>query len=164
MIIRRARPDEAICLTALMLRAKAHWGYSPALMGVFQQEMAIGREDIAQNVVWVAEQKALLGFYHLRVLTEGGLHLEDLFTEPSAIGLGLGRRLFEHAVAQARELGYSAFTLVSDPHAEGHYLHMGAVRTGEQPSSLRGRMLPTMRYDIASQPAMNLQNPPNPVQ
>ena len=43
---------------------------------------------------------------HRSTFTEGNaIYLQDLFTEPSARGHGVGRALIEHVVAQARALG-----------------------------------------------------------
>jgi hypothetical protein len=47
----------------------------------------------------------------------------------------------------ARAGKFTSFWMIADPHAEGFYLAMGAVRLGETPSeSVRGRMLPMMLY------------------
>ena len=72
--------------------------------------------------------------------------------EPGVIGRGVGRRLFEHAVATARELGFKRFTIDSDPDAEPFYLAMGAVRIGTTPSgSIPGRTLPLLAVTITDQ-------------
>ena len=40
--------------------------------------------------------------------------LDKLFVEPDRIGTGCGKRLWQHAVATAREMGASVLTLASD--------------------------------------------------
>ena len=67
--------------------------------------------------------------------------------EPSAIGSGAGRRLFEHASRTLRATsGAPALEVDADPHAVGFYERMGAVRIGETASTLiPGRTLPRLR-------------------
>src|SRR5262245_22156597 len=77
--------------------------------------------------------------------------LSLLFVEPTHIGTGVGRRLFEHAAATARTAGFDGFTIDADPYAEDFYRAMGAIRTGVAPSSVRpGRELPRLTFTVAS--------------
>ncbi|HWD04379.1 MAG TPA: GNAT family N-acetyltransferase [Amycolatopsis sp.] len=89
----------------------------------------------------------LLGYYRLDGTPPDG-ELVDLFVDPTAIGTGLGRRLWEHAVAQARERGFRSLELEADPHAEPFYSHMGARRIGSR-TVASGRTLPVLRVDVA---------------
>ena len=76
---------------------------------------------------------------------DGIAELDACFVEPSAIGSGVGRALWEKAEALARAGGAVEIGLDSDPFAEGFYKAMGAVRVGEAPSgSIPGRVLPRM--------------------
>jgi len=71
-----------------------------------------------------------------------------MWVTPTAIGSGLGRMLWSHAVETARANGYTAFSIESDPNAEGFYLRHGAKRVGEIVSAATGRVLPLMSYVI----------------
>ena len=83
------------------------------------------------------------------LLHDGVAELDALFVEPAAMGQGIGRRLWQHVVATARELGCSEMVWQSDPQAEGFYLAMGARRAGESESTVMpGRMLPFMRFAL----------------
>jgi len=73
--------------------------------------------------------------------------IEDLWLYPRLIGRGIGRRLFEHALLTARELGFESLLIESDPNAEGFYLAMGAMRVGERRSP-SGRTLPLLRVAV----------------
>jgi predicted N-acetyltransferase YhbS len=55
-----------------------------------------------------------------------------------------GAALFRHAVGVARDAGAGTLRIASDPHAEGFYRRMGAVRIGEVPSRPEGRTLPLL--------------------
>jgi GNAT superfamily N-acetyltransferase len=68
-------------------------------------------------------------------LAAGEIDLHWLFIEPSVIGQGYGRCLWDHAVGRARQLGYERMVIQSDAYAEGFYLHMGAHRISFQVTS-----------------------------
>ena len=147
--IRRARPEEASALSVLALRSKAHWGYDAAFLAACRADLTLSVHDVAISLVYVLEaDQGLAGFYRLRGRGDAA-ELADLFVAPEAIGRGHGRRLWEHAAATARRLGYRRLVLQSDPHAEGFYRAMGAERAGESPSTVvPGRRLPLMRYSL----------------
>ena len=149
--IRRARPAEAGALSALTLRSKAHWGYDADFLAACQDDLTLSADDIATSAVYVFDGgDAPSGFYRL-VLQDGSLaELDALFVEPAAMGQGVGRRLWRHAVSTAIRLGCSEMVWQSDPQAEGFYLAMGARRVGESASTVMpGRMLPFMRYRLS---------------
>src|SRR3546814_12499406 len=61
-----------------------------------------------------------------------------LFVEPAAIGRGIGRALWEHAVAKARREGLRRLKVLSDPFALGFYRAVGAPLSGQIRSPVRG--------------------------
>jgi GNAT superfamily N-acetyltransferase len=142
--IRAAEPDEAELLTMLTRRAKAHWGYPQAMMDRWAEMLSVSSATIRDGQVVVAERNGVVvGYYQIAGEAPHG-ELADLFLEPEAIGTGLGRRLWEHAVISARHAGFHTLTLESDPHAEGFYLRMGAERIGEREVA-PGRALPVLQ-------------------
>ena len=148
--IRRARPAEAAVLSALALRSKAHWGYDADFLAACQDDLTLSADDIATSAVYVFDGgNAPSGFYRL-VLQDGSVaELDALFVDPAAMGQGVGRRLWRHAVSTARKLGCSEIVWQSDPQAEGFYLAMGARRSGESASTVMpGRMLPLLRFRL----------------
>lgn len=148
---RTARADEAPLLSDLALRSKGHWGYSPEFLESCRAELTYSPQLCASGTVVVAERAhQVLGFYRL-IADEPEFGLESLFVDPPAIGTGVGRALLGRALREAEALGAQAVSLVADPNAEPFYASQGAVRTGEVPSaSIPGRMLPLMRFDLAS--------------
>lgn len=148
--IRPAAAEDAPTLSVLALRSKAHWGYDAAFMRACIAEMAITPADLARNPTFVlADGLALLGFATLAAHANGTAELDALFVAPEAIGRGYGRRLFDHAAAQARAMGAHTLLITADPHAEAFYLHVGAVRVGQAPSgSIPGRMLPRLAFAL----------------
>jgi ribosomal protein S18 acetylase RimI-like enzyme len=145
--LRAAEPHEVDDITALMRRSKAYWGYDQEFLDRVRDLLIVRSEQIRGDRVVVADRDGtLLGFYQLGGEPPDG-ELVDLFVDPVAIGTGLGRRLWDHAVSSARERGFHHLELDSDPYAEPFYLRMGAQRVGEREVS-PGRLLPTMRVVV----------------
>lgn len=146
--IRPALPGEAETLTELAIRSKGHWGYDAAFLAACRAELTFSADDLTCTPAYVCDDPdGLAGFYRLLVRDDGVAELDDLFVDPAAIGRGVGKRLWQHAVAQAAVLGCTEIIVQSDPLAEGFYRAMGAKRVGELGSgSVPGRMLPLLRY------------------
>jgi GNAT superfamily N-acetyltransferase len=149
-VIRLARPGEAGALSALALRSKAHWGYDADFLAACRDDLTLSAKDVATSAVYVCDGlSAPLGFYRLVLQDDGVAELDALFVEPAAMGQGVGKRLWQHAVSTADRLGCLEIVLQSDPQAEGFYLAMGAQRAGESESTaMPGRMLPLMRFRL----------------
>jgi GNAT superfamily N-acetyltransferase len=148
--IRRARPAEVSILSALALRSKAHWGYDADFLATCRDDLTLTVDDITTSTVYVCDGvDAPLGFYRLVLQGDGVAELDALFVEPEAMGQGVGKRLWRHAVSTADHLGCLEIVLQSDPQAEGFYLAMGAQHAGESESTaMPGRMLPLMRFRL----------------
>jgi N-acetylglutamate synthase-like GNAT family acetyltransferase len=150
--IRRAERHEAVALTALMRRAKAHWGYDPEFMRLSEASFAIPDELFARGHVLVAASEAgpVLGVASLEPLpNEGDFDLLHMFVEPVAIGRGAGRALFEAIAEVARDAGARRLVILSDPNATAFYERMGARRTGDAPSdAIPGRHLPLLELSL----------------
>jgi len=150
--IRRATGPDAGLLTDITFRAKAYWGYSPQVMEAWRVMMNIPPELIVNNPVYVLEDAGrVCGYYSLEHLDGDQIMLGNLFIDPDFIGSGVGRALLQHALALAASLGFRTICMESDPHAEGFYLRMGAVRIGEHPAPIPDqpdRVLPQMRMNL----------------
>jgi GNAT superfamily N-acetyltransferase len=147
--LRRARPDEAGVLTELALAAKGFWGYDQAFLESCRAELTFSPDEIAGRHVVVADLDGLVvGFYSIDGKPPAG-ELGNLWVKPSEIGTGLGRLLWQHALAAAAATGFEHLEIDAEPNAEGFYRKMGAERTGEVPSgSIPGRMLPQLRVRV----------------
>jgi len=149
IIIVRATAEQAVRLTQIAHAAKSYWGYPARWIELWHNQLTITGAFIEQHEVYAAVDAdgALLGFYALGDDGEK-LTLEHLWVQPSSFGAGVGRQLFEHAVARARQLGGRVLEIESDPHAEGFYQRMGAETIGAVTYELEGqpRVLPLMAY------------------
>jgi len=63
---------------------------------------------------------------------------------------GSGPRPLAALRGNSAQPGASSFEIEADPHAEGFYLHMGALRIGEISSEMQGarRILPLLRMHL----------------
>ncbi len=155
MHIRAARPEEAALLTGIAHAAKRHWGYPEAWIAAWREALTLSPDFVAQHPVFVAEADGggVRGFYALAPAGEGWT-LEHLWLRPRWIGSGIGRLLFDHAAATAREAGAVGLEIDADPHAEAFYLHLGARRVGEVRADMDGqpRILPRLVFDLGFAP------------
>jgi GNAT superfamily N-acetyltransferase len=145
-VIRPARPDECAELSALALRSKAFWGYDEAFLEACREELTVRPELLGPWRVTVIEEGGRLdGFSALSGDPPEG-EIEFLFVEPSRMGTGLGRALWEDVVERARAEGFESLVVLSDPGAVPFYERMRARRIGAEPSgSIPGRTLPKLR-------------------
>ncbi|MGH3777017.1 MAG: GNAT family N-acetyltransferase [Pseudonocardiaceae bacterium] len=143
LTLRFAAPSEADEITALTRRSKGHWGYDREVPDRMREMLAVSAEQIRAGHVVVADRDGVLLGYQMGGEPPHG-ELMDMFLDPSVIGTGLGRKLWDHAARSARERGFHSLTLESDPHAEPFYLSMGAERIGEREVA-PGRVLPLMK-------------------
>ena len=151
MEIRRACLSELQALTELTKRSKAYWGYDAEFMVKAEPELTIRPEKFGDAfLVFVLQnQNHVLGFYSLIPKEAKNIELHDLFVEPSEIGKGRGKQLWNHAVQTAKLLGYQRMVWTADPHAESFYQRRGAVTRSYLPSPVMAdRMLPHMEYQL----------------
>lgn len=124
--IRPAAPEEASSLSDLALRSKAHWGYDAEFLESCREELTLTDAELDIRRTTVAERDgSVVGFTTLEGEPPQGV-LGMMFVDPDAIGQGIGRLLFSHAVETARASGFTRFTIDADPNAEPFYQAMGA--------------------------------------
>lgn len=153
--IRPARPEELAALSDLALRSKSHWGYDRDFLEAVRGALTFTPADFAAGPIRVLELDGeLRGVYRIVGSPPEG-ELSDLWLDPSAIGRGLGRSLFRHALETAAERGFETLLIGSDPNAMGFYLAMGAAHVGHRRSDA-GRWLPLLRVAVPSRARRSL--------
>ncbi|VVQ35004.1 GNAT family N-acetyltransferase [Pseudomonas fluorescens] len=115
MIIRLARPADAVALPAIERSAAELFRLDPQLAWLADAEVA----EVAQHVraieeanVWVAESTELAGFLRA-VEIDQHLHIEELSVSQAFQGQGIGRRLVSAAIENARQRQLNAVTLTT---------------------------------------------------
>jgi len=136
-------------LRKIAVEAKAHWGYDRALV----EEWALGGdfdpESLRKRLLYVAESDGRpVGWAALIPRGEVGW-LEDLWVEPAWIGRGVGRALFEHVAAEARQRGARRLEWEAEPNAQGFYEHLGATYVRDSEETEWGRVLEVLGVDLA---------------
>lgn len=137
---------DADALTAIAFAAKRHWGYPESWLRRWTEALTITPDYIVKNPTFVAAiGSEFVGFCAVQI-KGGEAGLDHLWVQPSFMGRGIGRALFQHAEAIARESGAVRMTIVGDPHAEPFYFHMGARLYGREPANVDGeeRFLPLL--------------------
>ena len=139
MPIRPAHPNEASRLSAIAVEAKAYWGYAPEQIERWGNELIVTATNIAATPTFVAElDDEIVGFYSI-VPSSQFWRLDNLWVAPAFMRRGIGRALFEHAVATALRGGSKGIAIDADPNAESFYLACGARRTGTIPAPIPGQ-------------------------
>lgn len=150
MQIVRATPADAATLTRIAFAAKRHWGYPESWIQSWKDVLTIDAEFVGGHETYVAvSDSKLVGFYALH--PHGNqIELIHFWVLPEAMGRGIGRALFQHAIERAGALGFRELEIESDPNAEAFYEHLGARRVGtvirevqEQP-----RELPVLIFQV----------------
>ena len=150
MEIRIAKPEDAEKLSQIAFAAKSYWKYPGKWLELWKKDLTVTPKNIAESEVHaMTENGEIVGFYELRI--DGTMAaLENLWIDPPHIGSGIGRTLFAHALKKAVSLNVRILNIVSDPHAEGFYVKMGAKRIGNFQTEVDGneRLLPIMRIEL----------------
>lgn len=151
--IRKATTADAGALSDIAFRSKAHWGYPAAFIEACRPVLTITPRYLSQAPVFLAELGGRpLGFAGLS-MPDASPELVYLFVEPDLIGKGVGRKLWDRAIAEARALAWPSLKIVSDPNAEPFYRRMGAVRVGERASEADpSRTIPILEFRIPPAP------------
>lgn len=148
---RKAEASDAPALSELAFRSKAHWGYAPAQLEAWREDLTLSPSWVSLHPTYVAEiGDRIAGFFAL-FAEHGSWKLEHFWVAPEAMGQGVGRSLLTYAMAVAKEVGARELIIDSDPNAEGFYQACGAVRIGSLPAPIDGepqRELPVLRLAI----------------
>jgi GNAT superfamily N-acetyltransferase len=153
-VLARIAPDQQAAVNALILRSKAHWGYDAALMAIMEQVLRLDPAAAAAGralAAWAESEP--LGVAQISEPYEDdrgrAIELDLLFIAPEAIGTGLGRRLYDWALDQARAADAVRLDILSDPFARPFYTAMGATFIKDRPSeAVPGRMLPFLEHRL----------------
>jgi GNAT superfamily N-acetyltransferase len=150
LTIRQAHPEEADRLTAIALAAKRDWGYPDAWIAEWTPQLTLTPAYVREHAVFLAlEGGGPVGFCAL-VEEPTCWVLDHLWVHPDAMGNGVGRGLFTHALEHLRDRGPRVLRIDADPNAVGFYERMGATRVGSVPAPVAGtaRELPRLELGL----------------
>ena len=148
MQITRARPDDAATLTAIAFAAKRHWGYPERWLESWRDDLTVSPAFVDSHETYAAIiDGRTVGFYALRQKGDR-LNLLHMWVLPDAMGRGVGRSLFLHAIERTKALGFGELEIESDPNAEGFYQRLGAAPRRNKRSRDRARAPRTADLDL----------------
>lgn len=108
--------------------------------------------DVKKERCWIAEREdEIVGSVFLVKKSKSIAKLRLLYVEPSARGLGIGRRLVEECIHFARHAGYRKITLWTQSHlsaARGIYKKAGFRLTHKQPHRSFSRDLVAETWEL----------------
>jgi N-acetylglutamate synthase-like GNAT family acetyltransferase len=149
MKIVKATPSNSQELTALTIRSKAHWGYSPEQILDWTDVLTVSEDYISEaSVYMLRDGEQLIGYYALLTLSPDLIKLDNIFIDPPFIGKGFGKRLMIDLFEKAKASGATKMTLDSDPNAEQFYKDWGFKVVGKLETSIQDRYLPIMEMEI----------------
>lgn len=165
VVLRGPRLDELAELSALCLSSKAVWGYEPSFLEACRSELTLQPDDLLDSRIAVAEVNAsIVGVVQVKT-SAADAELLKLFVAPHHLRHGVGRILFDWAVAQAQDMNAARLVIEADPDAAPYYRRMGACDDGLAASgSIPGRLLPRLILDVGqrrSAPATATRRPGN---
>jgi len=148
--IRGAKPEEQRELTRLCVRATMHAGHDEAFIDRVMPALTVTVPLINSGHVQVAEDAGnAVGVVWALPALQGIALLHGLFVDPPCWKRGIGRALFEAAIASTVGMKAGALMINAEPSSEGFYKRMGAVRIGEGPFYFSPEtILPQLLYII----------------
>jgi len=149
--IRSADPADAVALSALAHRAKAHWGYPAEWISTWTAELTLTPEYLGAHDGFVATTGDDIVGVCMLELEGRRAELAHMWIAPDHHRRGIGRQLVEQALVAARRRGVSCVRVISDPFAEPFYLQLGARRVSDVAAPMPGaedRILPLLEFAI----------------
>ena len=147
--IRPAAGEELDRLRDIAADGKRYWGYDPDLV---EQWLALGDfspELFAAKDVFVAVAAGEILAWSSLIVKGDVCWLDDLWVAPRWIRHGVGRILFDHAVACARSAGATVMEWEAEPLAVAFYEKMGGSRIRDsEPSAIWNRSIPVMALPL----------------
>lgn len=144
-----AEAKHAELLRDTLIASKGYWGYSQAQLEEWRANLKFEEAYITRNTVkLILKDREVIGFF--AIVKSHSSELDHLWLLPKAIGKGYGNLVFEQIITECKTLDISSFHITSDPNAAGFYLRKGALKVGEVFSAPQNRMLPKLKYSIAT--------------
>jgi len=132
-----------------LISSKSYWGYSKDQLEQWRLNLKFENKYVYRNTVkLILEGSDVIGFF---ALVKGDIdELDHFWLLPKVIGKGYGNMVFEQIIFECNSLDINEFYIISDPNAEGFYLKKGALKVGEIYSEPQKRMLPKLKYSVAT--------------
>lgn len=152
-LIRQAKIHESHILSDISVKSKEYWNYPKQYFEIWKNELTITSEYIKDNDVFVSEKAGkIIGYYSIVELKNSikisdipidkGLWLDHMFIVPKYIGLGFGKKMFNHLIERCEERRIVKLSILTDPNSKGFYEKMGCKYIREYSSTIEDRTTP----------------------
>lgn len=128
--------------------SEKHWGYSDLFMKVFEEEFNVTNKFLAEYPVYIGMEKDTPICFWGAIPSEEGCELEYFYVDVEQLGYGYGKVMWKHFIKWCEENGKKKISFVTSPQAVEFYKKMGAVVSGEALSTIDGRPIPALSYEI----------------
>jgi GNAT superfamily N-acetyltransferase len=149
VLVRPAIADEGERLRDIAVAAKAFWRYDTERVWAWASSGDFSSAGLARKQVFVAVSGRTAVGWAATFRQGEVLWLDDLWVEPGSMGQGIGRQLFEHAVASGKQQGAARVEWEAEPNAIGFYEKMGGRYVRDGDLSVWGRVNPVMGLDLS---------------
>jgi GNAT superfamily N-acetyltransferase len=149
VLVRPAIADEGERLRDIAVAAKAFWRYDTERVLAWASSGDFSSAGLARKQVFVAVSGRTPVGWAATIRQGKVLWLDDLWVEPGSMGRGIGRQLFEHAVASGKQQGAARVEWEAEPNAIGFYEKMGGRYVRDGDLSVWGRVNPVMGLDLS---------------
>ena len=145
---RKAEKKDVPTLRMLAVRSEAVWGFDERFLRTFDEQYNITEQFIENNPAFVLEEHGeIMGFWGI-VRQKDIAELEYLYVDAAQIRKGIGRALWDHMVRYCSSEGIKRIEFVTSEPAIAFYLKNGARLNGGTRSSIDGREIPRLYYEL----------------
>jgi GNAT superfamily N-acetyltransferase len=131
--VRVALSSEKNELEQLQLRASLNNPGDREAILANPDAIALSPEHITDGRVFVAEvDNSIKAFATILPREDGDVDLDALFVDPESLRQGLGRKLIDHCIQVARNMGSDIIHVIGNPHADDFYTACGFETTGTE--------------------------------
>ena len=146
-MFRTAGIDDVAQLRQLAHEAEQHWGFDDGFMEKFDRDFNITADFVREHPVRVLADGEPVAFWGM-LPCDGAWELEYFYVAERAIGKGYGRRLWQDLTGWCAANGVVSFGFVTSWQAVPFYEKMGASIVGECRSSIDGRPIPRLKFEL----------------
>lgn len=145
---RQANEGDVASIRALVRNSEAIWGFSECFLHIFDEKYNVTADFVKNHISYVmTSQNQIVGFYGL-MKEKQNAHLEYFYIESSQTRKGFGKILWKNMIDRCYANGIKRIDFVTSNPAVKFYTKCGAVLNGTTQSSIDGRDIPKLFYEL----------------